>query len=231
MNEIYERTEKALGLAQSNLENSKQRAQRLHGLTACAVLAALPLFYEPTRQPPSSSSSTLGALLLASRGGGAAAGRGAVWVEGGQTHRVAKAALSATLVLLNASTALLYLLHPRSGGEAEGMHVFTHSVRGEAGEAEGEEGPRSTGQWGHSTRARPTGHGRQAGLLGRCLKKAQLINVDRPRKEDRYNPEVDGVGGEGGLGEAAGHSPTLWVPLKWGGHKTPMGVLRVRPPY
>ena len=44
MNEVYDRTEKALAVAETNLERSRQRSQRLRGVCACAILASFPLW-------------------------------------------------------------------------------------------------------------------------------------------------------------------------------------------
>jgi hypothetical protein len=91
LNEIYERTEKAVLAAQVNLQKTKEWSDKLEGVCACALLATYPLWWEPL---PLQSS-----LALASR----------VGQPYNQLSRVVLAALNGCKVLLNAGKAVLYL--------------------------------------------------------------------------------------------------------------------------
>lgn len=106
MEDIYTRTEAALASAQTNLERSRDKAERVHGLCSCALLASLPLWWEP--------------LPLSQFPGHGS----------GHVSHLAQSALSGILVLLNAGKAVLYLLpHKKSSGSNK-MDVYATTGNG-----------------------------------------------------------------------------------------------------
>lgn len=186
MNEIYERANAALVLAQTNVERSRERTEKLQGLCSCASLAAFPLWWQPTQlQSP--------AQLLAGH------------MFYGQVARVAQLAVQHIQVLLHCSKAALFVT--KEGGARAGSSQRLDVYEGSGPDAE----------VGRREMSRPTGHGAHGGLLGRCLRREQLMNISEPAREDRYNAEVDG----------RDRGATLFLPLKWAG-KAVLGVLRVK---
>ncbi len=181
LGELYERAAAALALAQSNVLKSRERTERLQGLCACALLAALPLWWEPATAHQ-------------------------------QVARVAEAALQGCRALFGSRRAALLLASASEGG-AQHQHRLL-DVFEAAEEGEGEEGGirRAQMPW-------PRG-----GLLGRCLRKGQALNVPGPGGKEKggltqyYSAEVDGPDPT---------APTLLLPLRGPG-KAALGVLRVR---
>jgi hypothetical protein len=178
LGELYERAAAALALAQSNVLKSRERTERLQGLCACALLAALPLWWEP-----------------------------AVTQE--QVARVAEAALQGCRALFGSRRAALLLTVE---GGAQQQHRLLDVFEAAAEEEEGGI-RRAQMPWPRN------------GLLGRCLRKGQALNVPGPggSKEkgghsQYYSAEVDGPDP---------HAPTLLLPLRGPG-KAVLGVLRVR---
>lgn len=258
LNDIYERTERALAVAQANLERCKGRAERLHGLTACALLAALPLWWQPL--PPlrlhqlsamAAAGRPLGKAVAAAGGGGeheqgGGAGQPAarlVSSQSSQTARVAAAVLASARVLLTSVSASLYVSRPPGGSSSSSsadeedrpcLHVY-EPTRDDDDDDQDKHGGAAAARGGVSLRvlARPSGHGKAGGLLGRCLRKGQLLNLARPQDEPRFNPKLDGQQQQRGGEEGAGSRPTLLVPLKCpgssskGGGGGPLGVLKV----
>jgi len=107
--EIYSRSEAALLSAHNNVEKSRERAERVYGLSACSLLASAPLWCE-TSSP-----------LLASDN---------LNDKPGRLARVAQTAISGISALLNGERASLSLMADRKTGSSK-MEVFRRRADGQ----------------------------------------------------------------------------------------------------
>ena len=172
----------------------------------CAILAAFPLWWESVSsfQIPAGGQQQLSSCIGA----------------GGQIDRVAQLAVQNCSILLGCHKAVLYLTkeggaHSTSDSKLE-AYEWSDNAGGRLPSGSGQERRMVPAVVQRREIIRPPGHGRQGGLLGRCLRKGQVLNVGDPLSQERYNKEIDGRDA----------SATLYVPLRWPG-KTVLGVLRV----
>ena len=208
LQELYQRADTALAQAQYNVQVSQERSNQVQALCTRALAAARPLWWESTSSLPSPAQLVTGQAFC------------------GQVARVAQAALQQCQRLFSTTCDGGGGGENENGGCWKAMLVLTK----EGGARAGVSHRLDVYEWVEGAQPsvrrheviRPTGHGVEGGLLGRCLWKAEMMNVVEPTREERYNTQVDGE--EGGA--------TLLVPLCcWPAGKQDgavvMGVMRV----
>ncbi|EWM30241.1 hypothetical protein Naga_100003g97 [Nannochloropsis gaditana] len=192
---LYQRAETILGQAQISIQKSQARSDRLHDLYRRVWTAACPLWWSPTSLL-SSEQLIAGETLC------------------GQVARVVQAALQQCGHLFYRSMIgechKARLILTKDGGSRAGVDHRLDVY-------DWKEGQRPLVR--RHEMIHPGGGSANSGLLGRCLRKGQMINVMNPTQEECYNIQVDGDETE----------PTLFVPLLWPSQARAkvMGALRV----